>query len=118
MTVKTLLELGADASVGDENGYTVVHAAAFQGRPKVMQVLVKHGLDPNDMHADGFAPIHRACWGDKSHHTKTIEVLLKAGVSPLARTNKGKTPLDLTRNKETTNLLLEWIKKGLERKEL
>ena len=110
-SVKTLLELGADPSIGEKDGYTPVHGASFQGRPEVMQVLIDHGLDPNDMHKDGYAPIHRACWGQRESHTKTIEVLLNAGVSPVMPSKDGKTPAELSRNKETTALLQEWIAK-------
>ena len=69
-----LLEKGADTSIGEKDGcvrlgsaprlgeldgvliipgaacrYTPVHGAAFQGRSEIMQILIDHGLDPNDM---------------------------------------------------------------------
>lgn len=115
VSAKTLLEMGADPTIGEKDGYTPVHGAAFQGRPKVMQILIDHGLDPNDMHKDGYAPIHRACWGNRMGHTETIEVLLKAGVSPLSPTKDGKTPLDVVRKKESTDLLMKWTEKLLKK---
>ena len=47
--------------IGEENGYTPMHGAAFQGRYDVAQYLIQvAGLDPNDLHSDGYRPIHRA----------------------------------------------------------
>ena len=35
--VKKALELGADIRLGEKDGYTVLHAAAFQARRRVMR---------------------------------------------------------------------------------
>ena len=62
--VKYLLESGADASIGERDGFTPPHGAAFQGRPDVMGALIAAGLDVNSYHEkDGFLPLHRTCWG-------------------------------------------------------
>lgn len=41
-----------------------------------MKILLKYKLDVNHIHDDGYAPIHRACWGSKSGHTEVIKLLL------------------------------------------
>jgi len=57
--VKYMFELGADTSISESMGYTPPHGAGFQGRAEVMQFLADSGLDVNEFHDDGFAPLHR-----------------------------------------------------------
>lgn len=97
--VKVALAADADTTIGENDGYTAVHGASFQGRPKIMEMLIAHGLDPNDkvrragrlewnpaasppllslwltvfgaaQHNDGFTPIHRATWGTTPGHSR------------------------------------------------
>ena len=67
--VKTLLDLGADASATERDGYDVFHAAGFQGRAEILEVLLQHFADQKesggfvldlatDKHKDGFYPMH------------------------------------------------------------
>lgn len=67
--VKTLLDIGADTLATERDGYNVLHAAGFQGRAEILQVLLQHFadqkksggavLDPStDKHKDGFYPLH------------------------------------------------------------
>ena len=79
--VDTLLELGADPHVGENDGYTCLHGIGFQGRAEVAtRVLTKYkDVLPNTMHADGFFPIHRAAWGKERRHTDTVAAFLAAG---------------------------------------
>jgi hypothetical protein len=44
--VRALLAAGADTSIGEKDGYTPCHAAAFQGRAAIMLQLIAAGLDP------------------------------------------------------------------------
>jgi ankyrin repeat protein len=60
--VEALLELGADSTIPEKDGYTPMHGAGFQGRAGVAKALLKHGV-PHERHTDGYWPIHRACWG-------------------------------------------------------
>lgn len=68
--VKTLIDLGADMTATEKDGYNILHAAGFQGRDAILQYLLSSdkvksaGLDPKaDQHSDGYYPLHRACWG-------------------------------------------------------
>ena len=67
--VKALLEIHADVSATEKDGYNVLHAAGFQGRAEILLVLLEHfaenqktgafTLDPaTDKHRDGYYPIH------------------------------------------------------------
>jgi ankyrin repeat protein len=41
--VRTMLRLGFDASWGNGHGATALHAAAWQGHPEIVQLLLDHG---------------------------------------------------------------------------
>lgn len=108
--VALLLERNADTSIPDKDGYTVMHAAGFQGRAEIAKMLIDHGLDPNEQHKrDLYKPIHRACWGSEQRHTDTVKVFLDAGVSPLERGGEGGTTCTLmTNNLATKDLVKQW----------
>jgi ankyrin repeat protein len=107
--VNALLDLGADTSQTEKDGYNVLHAAGFQGRADILKVLLyKKGLDPMDKHTDGYYPIHRACWGRETRHTDTVNVFLEYGISPTLAAENGKTCAEMTPNEGTLTLLLNY----------
>ena len=75
-----------------------------------MEMLLKHGLDPLDVHQDGFAPLHRACWGKEPRHSKAVRVLLKAGVPYDLKAGNGQTCTMMTRNQKTLKVLRKFRK--------
>ena len=106
-----LLELGADPSLGEKDGYTPLHGAAFQGRAAVARVLLADPRVPNAPHADGNWPIHRACWGREARHADTVRAFLENGGGLGLKNGEGQTPLDLARrsgNAQTIDLLTNW----------
>lgn len=110
--VMTMLENGADATVAEKDGYTPPHGAGFQGRPEVMRVLKEvGGIDVvNSPHADGFFPIHRACWGREKRHADTVEYLVSVGEDPKRRStgDRKQTCLEMTRNPHTIEVLKKY----------
>ena len=99
--VKLLLERGADVTVPEKDGYTPAHGAGFQGRAEIMEMLHVHGIDVvNDVHSDGFTPLHRACWGSEPRHTDTVRFLIDgAGADPARKGAKdGRSPLQVMRD--------------------
>jgi len=121
--VETLLARGADTSIGEKDGYTPCHGAGFQGRSKIMSMLIDHGLPcTTDTHRDGYTPLHRACWGREQRHTETARVLLKAGAPPDQPGPQGKSPSEMTSNSATLKMLqhrlLKKEKAGADGKEL
>lgn len=93
--VDVLLAAGADATLGEKDGFTPLHGAAFQGRARIARALFKHGKAPNEMHkGDGNYPAHRATWGKESRYTDTLQVFLDNGVDPRLKNRDGKTLLE------------------------
>jgi hypothetical protein len=98
--VMALLEAGADPSVGEQQKYTCLHGAGFQGRASVIRAIHASrfaGVVPNAPHEDdGFAPIHRAAWGREPRHAEALQAFLDIGVPhDLAAASTGETPRDL-----------------------
>ena len=108
-----LINSGADMRLGSLNdGYTAVDGACFQGRNEIMQLFIKAANGDmrifEQIHSDGFAPIHRACWGSETRHSLTIEVLILAGINPLAPSSASTgslTCLDMTNNQLTRDII-------------
>jgi ankyrin repeat protein len=119
VAVRTLLELGADTTATEKDGYNVMHAAGFQGRAEILEELLlpRRGLvDPlMRQHPDGYYPMHRSCWGREQRHTDTVRVFLdKGGVSPSLAAANGKTCEEMTPNEGTKALILERTEEGYE----
>ena len=79
--VAKLLALGANPLIGEKDGYTPMHGAAFQGRAEVARILLQDSRVPNIVHKDGFHPIHRAAWGHSKGHADTLQAFVEAGVN-------------------------------------
>lgn len=97
--VRLLLEAGADPALPEKDGFTVWHAAAFQGRTRVLRVLFE--LDTPGMaasEADGFWPLHRAAWGRTPRHAESVRFLIESvGHACDVTGPKGRTPLQMAR---------------------
>lgn len=109
--VAFLLESGADVTIGEQDGYTPMHGAGFQGRADVAKLLIDHGIDPSNMHKDGFTPIHRAGWGKEDRHTDTVRIFLEAGVSVFEQSRDGQVAREMSSNTATIQLLKKWEKR-------
>jgi ankyrin repeat protein len=98
-----------DATVPEKDGYTPAHGAGFQGRADIMRLLHKAGIDVvDDFHTDGFAPVHRACWGMEKRHTDTLQVLRdEVGVDLNMPAKNGRSCAEMTHNHHTRELLQE-----------
>eukprot|EP01128_Nolandella_sp_AFSM9_P002424 TRINITY_DN12796_c0_g1_i1.p1 TRINITY_DN12796_c0_g1~~TRINITY_DN12796_c0_g1_i1.p1 ORF type:complete len:218 (-),score=30.68 TRINITY_DN12796_c0_g1_i1:6-623(-) len=84
-----LADKRANVAIGEMNGYTPMHGAAFQGRAEIAQMLVDRGLDINEVHLDGYTPLHRVTWGNEQRHLETLKVFLANGANPLLESSRG-----------------------------
>lgn len=103
-----LVLAGADTSVRNAGGFSLIHAAAFQGQPQIMRACLALGMNPMLYHADGFLPMHRACWGTRDGHTETVRVLLEHGVPRRAKARDGTYPNMASLSEKTRALLDSW----------
>ena len=74
-------------------GYTntsLLHAAAYDGRPEIVEVLLKLGSDINARETSGRTPLHHAA---NHGHIDVIDILLRNGADIEARDGEGLTPL-------------------------
>jgi ankyrin repeat protein len=109
--LKALLDAGAkieshDATStinGDRPNWTPLAAAAWQLNAAAVEILLKHGANPNDRDETGNVALHWAVsflWVKLSDHNLGItELLLAHGADPNVRNNGGFTPLDWVRGK-------------------
>jgi len=87
--VKALLNAGVDPDARDSYGGTALHAAMFQDKIEVVELLIANGFDPNAIGpGNGYTPLHDAVW---ANNLAAVRLLLKHG----ARADiKGKDGLD------------------------
>jgi len=102
--VRALLDLGAPVEQAEQGGLTPLVRAVLNNRVDIARLLISRGADLN--HADnlGMTPLLYAAsidFGD----AEMIELLLKSGARPDARTREGQTALDLARQYKHVHLL-------------
>jgi len=74
--------LGANPNVAEKNKRTLLHEAAIHGEDGVIDLLLKHGANPNTPDSCGKNPAFEAFiwWGDASEKwVKTLDLLREAG---------------------------------------
>ena len=60
MTVKLLLDKGADANQSRHDGVTALYCASEKDHKDVVRLLLKRGADVNKATADDFTPLYKA----------------------------------------------------------
>lgn len=85
----------------DGRGRTLLHWAAYHGRPRAVELLLARGADPDGRGGLGEAPLHAAARGIQVAERLGLasrdvaELLLSAGADASPRDASGRTPLDL-----------------------
>lgn len=134
--VMTLLDAGATTDAATIQGFTALHIACKAGKSEVTQLLLERGAAIDARTGKGMVPLHfaagneacderfvntiRLVFGIKQedervpfHMTRTkwpVRMLLERGANPIAKTNKGETPLHfaaMNGRDETVELLLD-----------
>jgi len=101
--LEALLDAGAnvDPIGADENQWTPLSAAANQNNASAVEILLKHGANPNLRDRNGFTPLHWAVY--PLADSKVFELLLANNADPNVRSSDGKTPLDELKGIMTAN---------------
>ncbi|XP_023317997.1 ankyrin-2-like [Trichogramma pretiosum] len=94
---KLLLENGADVTLINNEGNTVLHLIFKNNAEKnpiifeAVELLLKSGVDVNKQNEKGYSALHLAA--DHCEHVKIIDLLLKNGADPNALDKNGLTAL-------------------------
>lgn len=76
--LKLLKQPKVDVHACNENGTTLLHYAAMQGRDDILQILLSKGANPNIGNNRGTTPLHKA---PQRGELKCLQVLLQAGAN-------------------------------------
>jgi ankyrin repeat protein len=76
VTLKLLLDYGANVNATVRQGFTALHTSALRGHTSLIQLLLAHGAEVNVLTETGFSPLHLAAI--KGHGHAAI-ALLEAG---------------------------------------
>jgi len=80
----------------DEHKRSPLHFAAAKGYSEVVEVLLRHGADPNQKDRLGNTAMHLAAC---TNHVPVVTLLLRAGTDLTTLDNNGRTPLQLAQAK-------------------
>jgi ankyrin repeat protein len=113
--LRALLEAGAKADVRDTNrnsaARTPLDPAVRLNNAAAVELLLKHGADPNARDTDGNAALHSAAY--RPADRKIFELLLNYKADPNVRNNQGTTPLDYLKqnnNKAAAGEIAEFLR--------
>jgi ankyrin repeat protein len=102
--VGALLDVGAKVDEADDDGITILSWAAIANQVGMARLLISRGADVNHVDKKGMTPLLYAASIDFGAPAM-IDLLLKSGARPDARTKEGLTALDLARKYQHTHLL-------------
>ena len=107
-TAKDLLDSkSATIDVQDEDGYSPLHRAAYNGHTVMVEFLLERGAELCARTKDGWQPLHCAA---RWNNPEVASLLLQAGCDVNAATNGGQTALHLAASnaeaEEIINMLL------------
>merc|ERR1712126_75488 len=100
---------GADVNYRYSEGWSVLVIAAESGHTDIVRLLLNHGANIEHKTKDGDTALTWAAdWG----HTDTVRLLLSVGADKFVKNNKGQTPEDVARNRDTKSVFNEYNETG------
>lgn len=113
-----LIKAGAPVNSPSRNELKAapIQSAATAGQAKIVELLLKHGADPNIREQGGYTPLHAAA---QNGDLEMIRTLLYGGADLSLKSDDGKFPVDLALEEdhaEAAKLLQEGITKRFKTK--
>ncbi|KAM5181166.1 ankyrin repeat domain-containing protein 49 [Mantella aurantiaca] len=106
-TVQRILANQPDlVNVTDEDLYTPLHRASYNGHLDVVRELIAKGANIHAVTLDGWTPLHSAC---KWNNTAIASFLLQHGADINAQTEGSLTPLHLAAANRDSRQILELL---------
>ncbi|XP_063807524.1 ankyrin repeat domain-containing protein 49 [Pseudophryne corroboree] len=106
-TVQRILSVHPDlVNTTDEDRYTPLHRASYNGHLGVVRELIAQGADVHAVTIDGWCPLHSAC---KWNNTSVASFLLQHGADINAQTKGLLTPLHLAAANRGSQQILELL---------
>jgi len=100
-----LLGCGADVNARDEEDWTPLYLAAWNGRLDFAHMLLDHGAAINAPTNSSETPLHRA---SRKGHVNVVRLFLEHGADPNISDCLGKTPSDAASRPEIIQLLSDY----------
>ncbi|PFX12027.1 Ankyrin-2 [Stylophora pistillata] len=109
--VKGLIKRGADPSLMDNHGWSLLHFAAYCGDPHVINLILTHVPGIESKAANGATPLLIAVCHGK---LQGVKYLLERGANPLTKNNNGQDALFFasSRGSDVLDLLLSHVANG------
>ncbi|XP_060592387.1 ankyrin repeat domain-containing protein 49-like [Ruditapes philippinarum] len=101
--------LNSDSSLTgtkDNDGYTPLHRASYNGHTDMVMLLLENGADINATTSDGWCPIHSA---SRWNQADVLSILLQSGANINAQTNSGQTALHIASSDRECRQCLELL---------
>ena len=90
--VRELLKCGADVNGHKGEGWTALHAAAFENAAEIAKMLIDRGAEVNAKENDGTTPLH---WAATNNAAEIAKMLLANRANVNVKNKYGWTPLRL-----------------------
>jgi ankyrin repeat protein len=116
---KALCEAGADVNAVDEDDrsaliYALGDGASVPPSPKVVDILIKHGVDVNRLYATNYTPL---IYASMNCHAEAVKILLARGANPAAKDKRGYTALSGAKDPIIRRILQEALAKRGKKKQ-